>query len=90
MCKDEGVLIAIDSDAHSTRDLANLRYGVGQARRGWLTRDDVLNTRPLTQLVALLRRPGGGASVPGLPNVRPRAATRAGSATEPSRIRHDR
>ncbi len=28
---------AIDSDAHSTAHLANLRYGVGQAQRGWLT-----------------------------------------------------
>jgi DNA polymerase (family 10) len=90
MCKDEGVLIAIDSDAHSTRDLANLRYGVGQARRGWLAREDVLNTRPLTQLAALLRRPGGGAGVPGLPNARPREATRAGRAAEPTRVRHDR
>ncbi len=56
MCKDEGVLIAINSDAHSTREFANLRYGVGQARRGWLARDDVLNTRSLAQLVPLLHR----------------------------------
>jgi DNA polymerase (family 10) len=66
MCKDEGVLIAINSDAHSTREFANLRYGVGQARRGWLARDDVLNTRPLTQLVALLHRSGPGKRVAGM------------------------
>lgn len=30
----------------------------GQARRGWLTRDDVLNTRPLARLMPLLNRPG--------------------------------
>ena len=56
MCKDEGVLVAIDSDAHGTQEFANLRYGIGQARRGWLARDDVLNTRALAKLQPLLRR----------------------------------
>ena len=36
-------------------DFANLRYGVGQARRGWLEKDDVLNTRPLAALRRLLK-----------------------------------
>ncbi|MFZ2855414.1 MAG: PHP domain-containing protein, partial [Rhodocyclaceae bacterium] len=54
--KEAGVLIAIDSDAHSVQDFANLRFGIGQARRGWLTAEDVLNTRPLAQLRKLLRR----------------------------------
>ncbi|HSQ82424.1 MAG TPA: DNA polymerase/3'-5' exonuclease PolX [Casimicrobiaceae bacterium] len=58
MCKDEAVLVAIDSDAHRTQEFANLRYGIGQARRGWLARADVLNTRPLSKLLPLLRRPG--------------------------------
>jgi DNA polymerase (family 10) len=53
--KDEGVLIAISSDAHSVQDFDNLIYGVGQARRGWLEAKDVLNTRPLSQLRTLLR-----------------------------------
>lgn len=56
MAKEEGVLISINSDAHSTLDLDNLRFGVGQARRGWLEKKDVLNTRTLTALRALLRR----------------------------------
>jgi len=56
MAKEEGVLVGINSDAHSTFDFANLRYGVGQARRGWLEKDDVLNTRPLASLRRLLRR----------------------------------
>ena len=56
MAKEEGVLVAISTDAHSTQDLDNLIYGVGQARRGWLTRDDVLNTRPLKMLRPLLQR----------------------------------
>jgi DNA polymerase (family X) len=38
------------------QDFDNLRYGVGQARRGWLSKDDVLNTRSLTDLRPLLKR----------------------------------
>jgi DNA polymerase (family 10) len=56
MAKEEGVLVSINSDAHSTLDFANLRYGVGQARRGWLEAKDVLNTRPLAELRKLLKR----------------------------------
>ncbi|MEK7207414.1 MAG: DNA polymerase/3'-5' exonuclease PolX [Pseudomonadota bacterium] len=56
MARDEEVLVAINSDAHSTQDLDNLIYGVGQARRGWLEKKDVLNTRPLKLLLPLLRR----------------------------------
>ena len=56
MAKEEGVLVSIDSDAHSTFDFSNLKYGVGQARRGWLEKDDVLNTRPLAALRHLLKR----------------------------------
>jgi DNA polymerase (family 10) len=54
--REEGVLVAIDSDAHSVHDLDNLQWGVGQARRGWLTAQDVLNTRGLVELRRLLRR----------------------------------
>ena len=42
-----GVTFSLDSDAHSVRDLANVEYSVGQARRAWITPDEVLNTRPL-------------------------------------------
>ncbi|MFZ5509229.1 MAG: DNA polymerase/3'-5' exonuclease PolX [Pseudomonadota bacterium] len=52
--RDEGVLVAINSDAHSALDFANLRFGVGQARRGWLEARDVLNTRSLRELRKLL------------------------------------
>ncbi|MQA83755.1 MAG: DNA polymerase/3'-5' exonuclease PolX [Streptosporangiales bacterium] len=51
-----GVNFAIDSDSHSTRHLAFLRYGVGTAQRGWLTRDEVINTWPLDRLRAFLRK----------------------------------
>ena len=54
MARDEGVLVSINSDAHNTFDFANLRYGVGQARRGWLERANVLNARGLPALRALL------------------------------------
>jgi DNA polymerase (family 10) len=56
MAKDEGVLISINSDAHSIRDFDNLRFGLGQARRGWLEKKDVLNARPLAELRPLLQR----------------------------------
>ncbi len=56
IAKEEGVLVSIDSDAHSTFDLANLKFGVGQARRGWLEKADVLNARPLAALRKLLKR----------------------------------
>ncbi|MBA3034212.1 MAG: DNA polymerase/3'-5' exonuclease PolX [Gammaproteobacteria bacterium] len=59
MAKEEGVLVAINSDAHSRDDLANLRFGVGQARRGWLAAADVLNTRPLPELRRLLAQVRG-------------------------------
>lgn len=55
MSKEEGVLLSINSDAHSIRDFDNLEYGIGQARRGWLEKGDVLNTRSLRQLRTLLK-----------------------------------
>ena len=56
MAKDEGVLVSINSDAHSVLDFENLRYGVGQARRGWIETCDVLNARSLHALRPLLKR----------------------------------
>ena len=56
MAREEGVLISIASDAHSLQDLDDLRHGIAQARRGWLTKGDVLNSRPLKDLLPLLRR----------------------------------
>ena len=56
MAKEQGVLVSINSDAHTTADFDNLKYGIGQARRGWLEAKDVLNTRSLTQLMRLLKQ----------------------------------
>lgn len=58
LAKEEGVLVAISSDAHSEADFDNLDYGIGQARRGWLEAGDVLNSRPLAEVRKLLRRKG--------------------------------
>jgi DNA polymerase (family 10) len=60
MAKDEGVLVAVNSDAHDTGEFANLRYGIGQARRGWLARADILNSRSLPELLPLLKPNGTG------------------------------
>ncbi len=59
MAKEEGVLISINSDAHSIDAYNDLIFGVGQARRGWLEKSDVLNTRPLAQLRKLLKQTMG-------------------------------
>ena len=56
MAKEAGVKLAISTDAHRTVDLTFMRFGVDQARRGWLEADDVLNTRSLKDLRKLLKR----------------------------------
>ncbi|MGE5554169.1 MAG: DNA polymerase/3'-5' exonuclease PolX [Betaproteobacteria bacterium] len=52
-----GGLVAIDTDAHSTEQLALREYGVATARRGWCTAGRVLNARPLSDLLRLLAQP---------------------------------
>ena len=56
LARDRGVRLVISSDAHSTGALANTRWGAVQARRGWITAGDVLNTRPFEEFRSLLRR----------------------------------
>jgi len=56
VAKAQGVLVSINSDAHSVNDFDYLAFGVAQARRGWLEKDNVLNTRSLTQLHKLLKQ----------------------------------
>ncbi|MFI9202310.1 DNA polymerase/3'-5' exonuclease PolX [Streptomyces sp. NPDC053048] len=53
-----GVKFAVSTDAHSVTHLPYMRYGVGTAQRGWLTKDDVINTWPMQKLRRFLR-PGG-------------------------------
>lgn len=59
MAKEEGVRVCINSDAHGVLDFEHLRYGIGQARRGWLESRDVVNTRSLRALRPLLKRTMG-------------------------------
>jgi len=54
--KSKGVKLAISTDAHSVNHYQYIRFGIDQARRGWLTADDVINTRPLADLRKLLKR----------------------------------
>ena len=51
-----GVTLVIDSDAHRTDTLANMRYGVATARRAWVTKAQVANTRTWKQLDKLRKR----------------------------------
>jgi DNA polymerase (family 10) len=55
MAKDRGVKIVISTDAHTTRGLSVMRYGVQMARRGWIEKKDVINTLPVEKLLAALR-----------------------------------
>jgi len=57
--KEQGIGIAISTDAHSVADLGFMHYGVEQARRGWLEARDVINTRSLAQLRQILERMRG-------------------------------
>jgi DNA polymerase (family 10) len=56
LAKEMGVKIVISTDAHSKADLDLMRFGVWQARRGWLEKEDVLNTRNLDELRKFFKR----------------------------------
>jgi len=55
LAKQYGVKIVINTDSHHTSHLDNIRFGVLQARRAWLTKDDVLNTRPVEQFAKAMK-----------------------------------
>ena len=50
-----GIKLVISTDAHSTDHLEFMRFGVGVARRGWCEAGDILNTRPLAEVIAYLK-----------------------------------
>lgn len=56
MAREAGVKVVISTDAHRIAELDNIRYGVDQARRGWLEAADVANTRSSSQFEKLLKR----------------------------------
>jgi predicted peroxiredoxin len=61
MAKERGVKIVISTDAHTTRGLQAMRYGVQMARRGWIEKKDVINTQSLEKLLAGLKKKPGAA-----------------------------
>src|SRR6266480_4792817 len=59
MCKERGVKVVISTDSHTAANLSFIRYGVTTARRGWLTRKDVINTLPVNEFLEALRPKSG-------------------------------
>ena len=56
MAKEMGIMIAVSTDAHSVNELNFMRFGVYQARRGWLESGNVLNSRSWKDLKKLIRK----------------------------------
>lgn len=54
--KEYGLKFCISTDSHSVSDLATMRYGLGQARRGWLEKEDVVNTYPYSRLKEVFKK----------------------------------
>jgi len=61
--REKGVKCAINPDAHSTAGLQDLVFGIGTARKGWLTKNDVVNTLPLSRIKAVLDAKRGATCV---------------------------
>ena len=55
MAKERGVKIVISTDSHHTSHMEKIRYGVVQARRAWLTREEVLNTLPVEKFARAMK-----------------------------------
>ncbi|WP_440945809.1 DNA polymerase/3'-5' exonuclease PolX [Methanosarcina sp. T3] len=54
--KEYGLKFCISTDSHSVSDLASMRYGLGQARRGWLEKEDIVNTYPYSKLKDIFKK----------------------------------
>jgi DNA polymerase (family 10) len=80
MAKERGVKIVISTDAHTTRGLQAMKYGVQMARRGWIEKKDVINTQSIEKLLAGLRAKPGAAA-----HGKHRAAAASAPATAKSR-----
>jgi DNA polymerase (family 10) len=57
LAKQLGCRIVVDTDAHSTEELDQMRYGITQLRRAWMTPDDILNTQPTAEALLSNLRP---------------------------------
>jgi len=55
LAKEKGVMVVISTDSHNRMHLGNMKYGVYTARRGWLEKDDCLNTRDYKGLMEILK-----------------------------------
>ncbi len=55
----KGVLASINPDAHSTRGLQDVIFGIKAARKGWLTRNDIINCLPLAEVEKVLKAKRG-------------------------------
>ena len=55
LAKEHGVKIVINTDSHHTSHLDKIRFGILQARRAWLTKEDVLNTLPLSKFATAMK-----------------------------------
>ena len=55
LAKEHGVKIVINTDSHHTSHLDKIRFGILQARRAWLTKEDVLNTLPLSKFAKAMK-----------------------------------
>ena len=54
--KRRGLKIAINTDAHKISELDNMQFGIYEAQRGWVTKEDVINTYPLKMMLGLLKK----------------------------------
>jgi DNA polymerase (family 10) len=57
LAKEHGCKIVVDTDAHATEELDQMRYGITQLRRAWLTKEDILNTQPTAEALLAQLRP---------------------------------
>jgi DNA polymerase (family 10) len=55
VARTRGIRFVVSTDAHSVNALRNVRWGVDMARRGWLTKADVLNTRGVDEFRQAVR-----------------------------------
>jgi DNA polymerase (family 10) len=56
MAKRMGLKVAVNTDAHDTSELDHMIFGIYQARRGWMTKDDIINTLPLKKMLSALKK----------------------------------
>lgn len=56
LCKNNGLKVSIDSDSHSAEQMKNRKFGIFMAKRGWIEKDDVINTLSYNELLKVLNK----------------------------------